>query len=459
MNDPREMVDRGPMSPLQIAVVAITVLMNGIDGFDVLSISFAAPGIAKEWNVPLGDLGIVMSMELIGMVLGSFFLGGLADRIGRRPTLLGCLTVMTVGMAMAPTATSLVQLSLWRIVVGLGIGGILACINAVVAEFTNVKRRGLCISIMVIGYPLGGTLGGMFCSYLLQHHDWRAVLYFGAAITALLIPAVFFLVPESVHWLAKKQPAGALARINHTLARMGFAPVDALPPPGDEPGRHSAATIFAKGMLAPTLLLTLAYFLHVTTFYFILKWSPKIVADMGFAPHLAGGVLVWASLGGALGGIVFGWLTLRMELKRLTMFIMALTWVFVAIFGRTSADLTQIKLLAACAGFFGNAGISGLYSLLAVAFPTQIRATGTGFVIGVGRAGAVLSPIAAGFLLQFEAGLPTVALVMGTGSLLAAIVLFFIGSTAHSATEPSSTPAAATALLKTPARGKTVQER
>lgn len=430
MNDPREMVDRGPMSPLQIAVVAITVLMNGIDGFDVLSISFAAPGIAKEWNVPLGDLGIVMSMELIGMVLGSFFLGGLADRIGRRPTLLGCLTVMTVGMAMAPTATSLVQLSLWRIVVGLGIGGILASINAVVAEFTNVKRRGLCISIMVIGYPLGGTLGGMFCSFLLQHYEWRSVLYFGAVITGLLIPAVYWLVPESIYWLAKKQPQGALEKINRTLGRMGLARIEQLPPPTEEPGQQSAATIFSKGMWMPTLLLTIAYFLHVTTFYFILKWSPKIVADMGFAPHLAGSVLVWASLGGALGGIVFGWLTLKIDLKKLTMAIMALTCLFVAIFGRTAADLMEIKLLAACAGFFGNAGISGLYSLLAIAFPTQIRATGTGFVIGIGRAGAVLSPIAAGFLLQFQAGLPTVALVMGSGSLLAAVVLFFLRSAA-----------------------------
>lgn len=418
------------MSPLQIAVVVITVLMNGIDGFDVLSISFAAPGIAKEWNVPLGDLGIVMSMELIGMVLGSFFLGGLADRIGRRPTLLGCLSVMTLGMGMAPTAASLAQLSMWRVVVGIGIGGILACINAVVAEFTNIKRRGLCISIMVIGYPLGGTLGGMFCSYLLQDHDWRSVLYFGAAITGLLIPAVYFLLPESVYWLAKKQPQGALEKINRTLARMGIAPTAKLPPPEDEPGQQGAATIFSKEMLAPTLLLTVAYFLHVTTFYFILKWSPKIVADLGFAPHLAGSVLVWASLGGALGGLVFGWLTLKIALKKLTMVIMVLTCVFVAIFGRSEPDLTEIKLLAACAGFFGNGGISGLYSLLAVTFPTQIRATGTGFVIGVGRAGAVLSPIAAGFLLQFKADLPTVALVMGTGSLLAALVLFFLRSAA-----------------------------
>ena len=144
---------------------------------------------------------------------------------------------------------------------------------------------------------------------------------------------------------------------------------------------------------------------------------------MGFAPSLAGQVLVWVSIGGATGGAIFGFLTTRIGLKKLTIIILLLTSVFVAIFGRTSADLTQIKMLAAFAGFFGNAGISGLYSILAVAFPTHVRATGTGFVIGMGRAGAVISPILAGLFFQMGADLPSVALVMGLGSLLAGLVM------------------------------------
>lgn len=423
MRDPRTYLDKEKMSRLQIIVVAITTLLNAIDGFDVLSISFAAPGIAKEWGTTQAALGIVMSMELIGMAIGSFILGGVADRIGRRQTLLGCLVVMTVGMLLVTTAANAIQLSVWRVLVGLGIGGILACVNAVVAEFSSVKRRGLCISIMVIGYPLGGTFGGMLASYLLQGHDWRAIFYFGAVITGVCVPAVYFFVPESIHWLTQKQPKGALERINTALARMKFPPVENLPEIQGQGEKKSIAGIFAPSLAKITLLMTVAYFLHITTFYFILKWSPKIVADMGFAPALAGGVLVWANLGGAIGGAIFGWLTTRIELKRLTIIIMLLTSIFVALFGRTSADLDQIKMLAACAGFFGNAGISGLYSILAIAFPTQVRATGSGFVIGMGRAGAVISPILVGVLFQAGAGLPTVAMVMGLGSLLAGLVL------------------------------------
>lgn len=431
MKDPRDYIDQGKMSTLQIIIVIITVLLNAMDGFDVLSISFAAPGIAKEWGISPAALGVVMSMELIGMAIGSFFLGGMADKLGRRPTLLICLTSMTVGMLLVTTATDTIQLSVWRVIVGLGIGGILACINAVVAEFSSARHRGLCISIMVIGYPLGGTFGGMAVSHLLQSHDWRSIFYLGAVLTGILIPAVYFFVPESVHWLARKQPKNALAKINAALNRMKFPVVRELPRTNDVVATKSIADIFSKSLLFTTVILTVAYFLHMTTFYFILKWSPKVVADMGFSPSLAGQVLVWVSIGGATGAAIFGGLTTRLSLKKLTIGILFLTAVFVAVFGRTSAELSQIKMLAAFAGFFGNAGISGLYSILAVAFPTHVRATGTGFVIGMGRAGAVLSPILAGLLLQSGATLPSVALVMGLGSLFAGLVLVFLNMKTH----------------------------
>ncbi|MEP6961613.1 MAG: MFS transporter, partial [Acidobacteriota bacterium] len=124
-NDPREVIDRSAMTMAQIAVVAITVLLNAMDGFDILSIAFASPGIAKEWGVTQLELGIVLSMELIGMAFGSVLLGGLADKIGRRPTLLGCLSTMALGMILATTSSSPVQLSVWRVLTGLGIGGML----------------------------------------------------------------------------------------------------------------------------------------------------------------------------------------------------------------------------------------------------------------------------------------------------------------------------------------------
>jgi benzoate transport len=424
--DPREVIDQNAMTTAQVVVVVITVLLNAMDGFDILSIAFAGPGIAKEWGVTQLALGIVLSMELIGMAIGSVFLGGVADKIGRRPTLLGCLVVMAAGMLLATTASSPVQLSIWRVLTGLGIGGMLSCTNAVVAEFSSRKWRSLCISMMVIGYPLGGGFGGLYASSLIARYDWRAVFYFGAAATAVLLPIVFFLVPESVHWLTRKQPVNALAKINQSLRRLGHAAIQTLPEVHGEERKKSLGDIFSPALIGVTLIVTTSYFLHIVTFYFLLKWAPKIVVDMGFAASQGGRVLTMGNFGGAAGGAVFGLLTARLGLKPLTIGILAINAVAVAIFGRSAADLNSLTMLAIIVQFFGNAAVSGLYSIVAYAFPTHVRATGTGFVIGIGRGGAVLSPWLAGYLLDRGATLPTVGTVMAAGSLLAALVLVFL---------------------------------
>jgi benzoate transport len=422
--DPRQTMALSPMSGLQIAVVAMTVGLNALDGFDVLAISFASPGIAREWGIDRAALGVVLSMELLGMGLGSMFLGGVADKVGRRRTLLGCLAVMTVGMSMATQATGVYDLSVWRVFTGLGIGGMLAAINAVVAEFSNERHRGLNVSLMAVGYPIGAVIGGTIAASLLKQGDWRLVFRFGALATAAFIPLVLWLVPESVSWLCQQPSRGALGKVNRILARMGFAAVDGLPEISTAARRKSVADIFSPQLARVTVLITMAYFLHITTFYFILKWVPKIVVDMGFTPSSAAGVLVWANVGGAAGGAVLGLSARRLGLKNLTMSVMVISTLMLALFGRGQATLPQLSLMCAVAGFFTNAGVVGVYGILAQAFPTHVRATATGFAIGIGRAGAFLSPIIAGYLFSRGFGLEFVAVAMGAGSLAAAVCLW-----------------------------------
>ena len=236
----------------------------------------------------------------------------------------------------------LADLSGWRVVTGLGIGGMLAAINAVASEFSNEKSRHLNVSLMSIGYPIGAVLGGLVAAQLLKTGDWRAVFYFGAAVTAVLIPVVFFAVPESVHWLTRKQPAGALQAVNRAMTRMGHATAAALPVISPEARAKSAGDIFGPAMLMTTALVTAAYFFHITTFYYLIKWVPKLVVDMGFAPSSAAGVLVWVNVGGATGGALFALLTQRFNLKTLTMGVLLLSTVTIIVFGRTPADLQRL---------------------------------------------------------------------------------------------------------------------
>jgi benzoate transport len=421
--DPRSIVDHGAMSVGQWLAVFVTVGLNAMDGFDVLSISFASPGIAKDWGVDKATLGWVLSMELVGMGVGSVLLGGVADNIGRRPTILACLFAMAVGMFGASLAGGVPTLLVWRLLTGLGIGGMLASINAAVAELSNQRWRSLAVALMVIGYPLGGVIGGMAVQRLLGGGTWHDVFIFGGWVTAAFIPTVWFLLPESVDFLDRRRKPGALDAINRILTRFGHESMVALTQETAESAQRSVMDIFKPGLIVATVLSTLGYFAHVTSFYFIIKWVPKLVVDMGFAPKAAAGVLTWANVGGASGVAIFGLIAARVGLKALTIVTLLGSSAMVVWFGRGSPDLAVLSTTVAIAGLFINAAIAGYYLLFAKVFPTHVRATGTGFAVGVGRGGAVLAPIFAGYLFQAGFGMQAVATMMAMGSLLSAAAL------------------------------------
>ena len=193
--DPVEILKRSPMSRMQWAVVAVMFGLNALDGFDALAISFAAPGILAQWGTTGAALGLVMSLELVGMTLGSLLLGGLADARGRRWTILLCLACMSTGMFGSAFAPNVALLALGRVLTGFGIGGMLAATNAGVAEAANERRRPLVAVLMAVGFPIGSVLDGMVAVQLLRVYGWREVLLFGAICTTSMAPLVFWLAP------------------------------------------------------------------------------------------------------------------------------------------------------------------------------------------------------------------------------------------------------------------------
>jgi len=443
-NDPRSLLALSPMSRLQIIVCTITVFLNALDGFDLLAISFATAGIMNEFQIPPATgLGLVLSMDLIGMAIGSFVLGGAADYFGRRNAVLVFLVVMATGMYLCSHATSLQTLAAYRLFTGLGIGGMLAAINATAAEFSNDRWRKFWVALMTIGYPMGNILAGLVLAPMLKTHNWRIVFELGAAATAVMIPVVWLFMPESVSWLCRHQPVNALAKINDALRRMGRATIEALPAKSAEPFKAPLADVFKKPYLGLTLLLVFGYFAHIISFYYLLKWVAPIVKQIGYSSSDIAGVLLWVSIGGAAGGAVLGLLAMRMNLVRLTSGVLVLGMISISIFGMGQSSLGELKAIVAVCGFFTNAGIVGLYTLLALAYPTHLRATGTGVVIGAGRGGAALGPVLAGYLYGHGTSLQTLSIIMGCGSLLGAITLLFVKFASTSEAAPVTAAAQA----------------
>ena len=425
---PREVIEQTPMGVRQWIVVILMVLLNALDGFDVLSSAFAAPGITADWGIARPALGVVLSAELLGMGFGSVLLGGAADRYGRKFTMIACLVLMAIGMYLASIAAAVQPMVAYRFLTGIGIGGMLTTTNAVVAESTNSRWRSVAIAVYVAGYPLGAIIGGIAASeWLLPTYSWHAVFVFGAVVTAVLIPVILVLVPETAAYLATKRN---LAGVNRTLAAFGKPAISDLPVIVAGTVKPRVTDILSNPKLRPvTLLLAFGYTFHCITFYYILKFGVQIVSDYppGYPPSQAATVLTYANVGGFLGSALFGFVMARLGVRWPTALMLLIGAMMVAWFGTGRDTLTAWQMATMIAGFFTNAAISGYYAAFARGFPAYARATGTGFALGVGRLGAAGSPLLAGTLFGWlgDDQLLTVSTIMAMGSVVS-LALFLM---------------------------------
>ncbi|NYF22878.1 benzoate transport [Xanthomonas sp. JAI131] len=412
------------MSGFQWIAIAICVLLNMLDGFDVMVMAFTAPHISGDWQLSGKALGLLLSAGLVGMAVGSLFLAPLADRIGRRAVILWCLGILTAGMGLSVLAQGPWQLGLLRVFTGVGIGGMLASVGVITAEYADAKWRSTAVALQATGYPIGATLGGLIAAFVLERWSWHAVFLLGAAASLLCVPLVLRWLPESLDFLVTRRPPGALARLNALLARMRMAPLAALPPvavraSGDKQGY---AALFVGPLRRPALLIALAFFLHMFAFYFVLSWTPKLLVAAGVSAQqgITGGVLL--NLGGIVGGSLFGWLASRLPLSRLTSVSLLLAGLGMVLFAGFNTRLGIAFPVAFVIGAALFAAMAGLYATAPAVFAPQVRSTGLGWAIGIGRLGAILSPLTVGLLVDRGWSPSTLYVVCAAPLLLAAIV-------------------------------------
>ncbi len=401
-NHIRTLINDSPMSRFQVLAIVICFLINMLDGFDVLVMAFTASSISDEWALSGKSLGVLFGSGLAGMAIGAVFLGSLADRFGRRALIITCLTIITTGMLLSSFTDSLYELIAMRVFTGTGIGGALASVNIITAEYSSSKRRGLAIALVQIGYPLGGILGGAVAGLLIDESGWRAVFVFGAALSAIMIPVVMWRLPESIDYLLVRRRSNAMQGINLLLRRMGHREITALPEPEAQASAHEAGLrgLWSPEYRAATMLMWLTFFMVMASLYFVLSWTPRLLVHAGLSAQqgISGGMIL--HLGGISGQLVLGFISARFHLHKLIGSYMLLAAVFVSVFAVYSDDLMPAMYAAAFVGFFLMGSITGLYALSPRLYPPSIRTTGMGWAIGIGRTGAIISPFITGVLLD-----------------------------------------------------------
>lgn len=352
-----------------------------VEGFDLQSAGVTAPRFSAVFHFDPGVLSWVFSANTFGLFLGAIIGGRLADRIGRRRVLIGSLAVFGVfSLATALSYDGGLFIAM-RFLTGLGLGGAFPNFIALTAEASAPETAARRVTLLSAGMPLGGAVAAVLM-VLAPAMDWRIVFWIGGFAPIGLAIVMLFALAESPVFRREDK-----ANIRQALA--------------------------GEGRLITSLLLWVGFFFTVLVLHLMLNWLPSLLVGKGFTRPEAIGAALAFTLGGAAGGVGLGLLD-RRKGRRV---VYILTWLGMAAgmawLGLVPHDLTLAVVAAGFAGFCVTGGLFLLYGLAAERYPVQVRGTGVGFAVGVGRLGSVVGPLFAGVLLVAgqSAGTVMVALV------------------------------------------------
>ena len=424
--DLRTELDQRAMTGFQWSVVGVCMALNMIDGFDVLVMAFTASSVSAHWKLSGSELGFLLSAGLFGMAAGSLLLAPWADKLGRRPLILACLAISGLGMLASAWSQTPTQLAVLRVITGIGVGGILACSNVIASEYASLRWRSLAVTLQSTGYALGASIGGSIAVWLLGHHGWRSVFMFGGVCTLVVMVLAWFALPESLDFLVARRPQSALSKLNGLLRKMGMPVLQSLPAVKSAqtgPKPRGPLQLFSPELRRPTILVWLSFFAVMFGFYFVMSWTPKLLAATGLTPEqgVTSGVLL--SLGGILGATLLGLLASRFAVHKALAVFMVITAVLLCFLVGGSGALWVSYSLAFLIGVFVNGCVAGLYAIAPVVYGSDVRATGVGWGIGIGRIGAIVSPLVAGGLLDAAWSPSQLYVGYGVAFVLAAVVV------------------------------------
>ncbi|MES2603927.1 MAG: MFS transporter, partial [Pseudomonadota bacterium] len=324
------------------------------------------------------------------------------DLLGRRTAIMINLSLMSIGMLFSATADSVGVLWVLRFCTGLGVGAMASCVGTLIFEYCSIKTRNLGLGLVTIGYTIGTLISGYVAPSLLEEWSWRGIFVFGGVCSALLIPVIYLLLPESLDVLVTRQTPAALKTINKILRRLDMEPFATMPPPITKVQQGSLLDVVRLPIGKRTLLMGLSYFFYMLTQYFFLNWNNQLTTDAGFTD--AEGIFITrlTSFGGILGGIVIGVVSFKFPVRPVSVVTLTIMSLSLIVFGATANNLGLAQVAAFVNGFciFGAAVV--LYAIGATTFPARVRATGMGLVMSAGRLGSVLGPAIAGYLLLWD---------------------------------------------------------
>ena len=412
--DVRELINTNPLSRYQKLVIFLGFCVIALDGFDIAIMGFIAPTLKQEWGVSNHELGFVISTALIGLALGALFSGPLADWLGRKKIIIN--SVFFFGFWTIATAFSqnIEQMIFFRFMTGLGLGAAMPNMSTLVSEYAPERQRSFIITVIFCGFTFGAAVGGFAASWLIPQFGWHSLMALGGILPLLFAPLLIWKLPESARFLVIKQAPAA--RIHAILQRFYPGQVSEnvsfiLP---QQPINSSAMRIvLSRDYLFGSLMLWLIYFMGLFLVYILGSWLPTLVKEIGLTVSQAAVMTALYQAGGTVGSLFAGWLMDKINPHRALGIIYTVGGLFTMAIGYAGVNFPLLCSLAFISGACLNGANTGMNALSARFYPTQARATGSSWMHGVGRIGAILSAFAGAEMLAIGLDFRSVFLILG----------------------------------------------
>ncbi len=440
-----ELLGNSRIGPLQIQVFVLSMICLIMDGFDVQAMGYVAPAVVAEFGVPRSLLGPVFSAANFGVLIGSLVFSVVADKIGRRPVLIGA-TLFFSAMAIVTAFAQNVEQLLWmRFIAGIGMGCIIPNATALVGEFSPKRSRVTLMMCITVGFTAGAAIGGFVIAWMMPLYGWRSVFIFGGVVPLVIAMLMIWGMPESLQFLSvsgrnREELARWLRKLDPTIR------VDASTRFVADEERQAGAPfvhLFRDGRSISTVLLWVVNFMNLLVLYSLSNWLPIVVTGMGYDTQTAVLVSTVLQVGGTIGTFGLAWLIARGGFIPMLAATFAVATLSIAFIGQPGLSLTMLTVIVFIAGWSVIGGQPGMNALSATYYPTSLRTTGVGWGLGVGRIGAIVGPYIGGVLLGREWGAQqlfwaaAVPALISTVTMVALLFTMKLPTTATAAQQPA----------------------
>ncbi|BAU74537.1 MFS transporter [Metapseudomonas furukawaii] len=391
--DVQSFINAQPLSAYQWRIVLLCFLIVFLDGLDTAAMGFIAPALTQDWGIDRASLGPVMSAALIGMVFGALGSGPMADRFGRKVVLVSAVFLFGLFSLISAFSANLEQLLVLRFLTGLGLGAAMPNATTLLSEYTPERLKSLLVTSMFCGFNLGMASGGFVSASMIPAYGWHSLLLLGGVLPLVLAVVLLLWLPESARFLVVRNKG--TEKVRKTLqpiapAEVAVATGFSVPEQKTVQSRNVFQVIFSGTYSAGTLLLWLTYFMGLVIVYLLTSWLPTLMRDSGASLEQAAFIGALFQFGGVLSAVGVGWAMDRFNPHKVIGIFYLLAGVFAYCVGQSLGEVTLLATLVLLAGMCVNGAQSAMPSLAARFYPTQGRATGVSWMLGIGRFGAIL---------------------------------------------------------------------